>query len=71
MNAQGFVVHPDVQAALSKGEPVVALESTIISHGKTCVRVMASFMHASSHSFAVRIEQPSLRRRYHRNAIST
>ena len=26
-------VHPDVQAALDRGQPVVALESTIISHG--------------------------------------
>lgn len=28
-----FAVHPDVQAALEDGGPVVALESTIISHG--------------------------------------
>ena len=26
-------VHPDVAAALAAGRPVVALESTIISHG--------------------------------------
>ncbi len=28
-----FHIHPDVQAALTSGRPVVALESTIISHG--------------------------------------
>ncbi len=26
-------IHPDVQNALEEGRPVVALESTIISHG--------------------------------------
>ncbi len=30
---QGIVVSPEVQKALRMGEPVVALESTIISHG--------------------------------------
>ena len=31
---QSFLeIHPDVQSALAKGKPVVALESTIISHG--------------------------------------
>lgn len=33
MNALGFVTSPEVAAALSAGKPVVALESTIISHG--------------------------------------
>jgi pseudouridine-5'-phosphate glycosidase len=28
-----FVVHPDVRAALEEGRPVVALESTVITHG--------------------------------------
>ncbi len=28
-----LAIHPDVQAALSSGAPVVALESTVISHG--------------------------------------
>lgn len=28
-----FKIHPDVQRALDQGEPVLALESTIISHG--------------------------------------
>jgi pseudouridylate synthase len=31
--SQGIVVSPEVQKALRMGEPVVALESTIISHG--------------------------------------
>lgn len=30
---QGLHVSPEVQAALRAGQPVVALESTIISHG--------------------------------------
>ena len=29
-----FVYHPDVKYALDHGIPVVALESTIVSHGK-------------------------------------
>lgn len=33
MIAQGLHVSPEVQAALKAGQPVVALESTIISHG--------------------------------------
>ena len=33
MNSLGFVTSPEVAAALSAGKPVVALESTIISHG--------------------------------------
>ena len=28
-----FVIHPEVKAALSRGEPVVALETTIVTHG--------------------------------------
>ena len=32
-DTSGFVLHPDVRAALAAGGPVVALESTIISHG--------------------------------------
>ena len=31
--AKDLSIHPDVQKALKKGKPVVALESTIISHG--------------------------------------
>lgn len=30
---QGLVISPEVDAALRGGQPVVALESTIISHG--------------------------------------
>mgnify|MGYP001325017113 FL=1 len=26
-------IHPDVEEAIKNGEPIVALESTIISHG--------------------------------------
>lgn len=33
MNYEQFDVHPEVVAALAHGRPVVALESTIISHG--------------------------------------
>lgn len=33
MNSLGFVTSPEVEAARSAGKPVVALESTIISHG--------------------------------------
>ena len=33
MNSLGFVTSPEVAAALAAGKPVVALESTIISHG--------------------------------------
>jgi pseudouridine-5'-phosphate glycosidase len=29
----GLNIHPDIQSALAEGKPVVALESTIISHG--------------------------------------
>jgi hypothetical protein len=29
-----LVIHPEVQVALQHGQPVVALESTIISHGR-------------------------------------
>jgi pseudouridine-5'-phosphate glycosidase len=32
-NELAIVVHPDVQKALRERQPVVALESTIISHG--------------------------------------
>ncbi len=28
-----IVIHPEVQAALAAGKPVVALESTIVTHG--------------------------------------
>ena len=31
--AEGFAIHPEVAAAIASGDPVVALESTIISHG--------------------------------------
>jgi len=30
---QYLEIHPEVQSALADGKPVVALESTIISHG--------------------------------------
>ena len=33
MNSYEFVPSPEVAAALKAGKPVVALESTIISHG--------------------------------------
>ena len=33
MDAMSLRIHPDVAAALAAGQPVVALESTIISHG--------------------------------------
>ncbi len=33
MLKQYLDIHPEVQAALEQGKPVVALESTIISHG--------------------------------------
>ena len=33
MNSAYLSIHPDVQAALDAGRPVVALESTIIAHG--------------------------------------
>ena len=33
MQKELIKIHPDVRTALAKGEPVVALESTIISHG--------------------------------------
>jgi len=33
MNSYEFVPSPEVAAALAAGKPVVALESTIISHG--------------------------------------
>jgi pseudouridine-5'-phosphate glycosidase len=33
MNSLGYVTSPEVAAALAAGKPVVALESTIISHG--------------------------------------
>lgn len=33
MQKELIKIHPDVRKALAKGEPVVALESTIISHG--------------------------------------
>lgn len=33
MQPSNFHIHPEVAAALREGEPVVALESTIISHG--------------------------------------
>lgn len=33
MNARALKIHPDVLAALRENKPVVALESTIISHG--------------------------------------
>ncbi len=32
-NMASLIIHPEVQEALSSGTPVVALESTIISHG--------------------------------------
>jgi len=32
-NKDTFVVYPEVKAALSRGEPVVALETTIVTHG--------------------------------------
>lgn len=28
-----FMVHPEVSGALSRGDPVVALETTIVTHG--------------------------------------
>ncbi len=28
-----FVIHPEVKQALSNGDPVVALETTIVTHG--------------------------------------
>jgi len=31
-------IHPDVKNALAQNKPVVALESTIISHGSYCYR---------------------------------
>lgn len=31
--SNSFVIHPDVERALAEGQPVVALESTVITHG--------------------------------------
>ena len=33
MNTKYLSVTPEIQAALAEGRPVVALESTILSHG--------------------------------------
>lgn len=44
MVVKALVIHPAVRAAISKGEPVVALESTIISHGKLTARLCCLFL---------------------------
>ena len=33
-------VHRDVEEAIKNGEPIVALESTIISHGMPSLRIL-------------------------------